>query len=107
MLSIDIIMKALSAIVSAVDQIQQRKKAKQETEQSEGMIKGLKDLEDTDLEQERLIGELSRTVEDLAKAIDTEIEKNRARDLRNQWLAYAALILGTTALVIGIVVLVR
>ncbi len=107
MLEIATIINALSTVASAVEQIQHRKKIRQEAEQSENLNKRLKELEDIDLEQEQLIGELSRNVEHLAKAIETEIEANRARDARNQRLVYIALTLGLVALVVSLVALLR
>lgn len=107
MLSIGTIITALSTIASAVDRIQERTKTKRETEQSKSLVQKLKDLEEADLEQEMLIREVSTNVEDLAKAIETEIEKNRERDARTRRLVYAALALGLVALGTAIAALVR
>ena len=108
MLNITTIIGALSTIASAVDRIQERKKANHETErnrQSQG--KRLEELEEADLEHERLIGELSSNVRELAKAIDAEIQNNRQRDATTQRLVYVALALAGLALIISIVVLLR
>ncbi len=64
-------------------------------------------LEEASLEQARLVSELSRDLEQFAKAIQGEIEETNRRLARTSWVLYLILAISLTALVLAIIVLLR
>jgi hypothetical protein len=64
-------------------------------------------LEDTCLEQARLIGELSRDLEQFAKAIQSGIEENQRRQASVRILLFVVLGVSVVSLVIAIVAILR
>jgi hypothetical protein len=66
---------------------------------SEVLLKRMEELEASDVEQARLISQLSNTVEALAKNLQQEIEAGRRRDVQLRqrlWIAYG--VAGVSAL---------
>lgn len=56
------------------------------------------ELEESDIEQARLISELSKNVEALAKALQSEIDQNREREIRILRVLIGLLILSGSSL---------
>ena len=59
------------------------RKARLSSKEKQDQAQRLKELEDSDLEQARLISELSENVEQLTKAIQSQIEENKRRQAAN------------------------
>src|SRR6266481_6429194 len=66
------------------------RKAGLASKDKEAQAQRLKELEESDLEQARMISELSENVEQLAKAVQSQIEENKQREARLRVLIYIA-----------------
>jgi hypothetical protein len=64
-------------------------------------------LEDSDIEQANLISNLSESVEQLAEAVESQIEESRKREARLRLLSVAGLCFGLASLAISLVLLLR
>ncbi len=111
MLDIVTILKTLVEVAGGVHRhLSDRERAKQEAERSKastGVTTRLEQLENSDLEQAQLLAELSTNVADLGRAIEVEIERNRARDAWVARLVYLTLGVSIAALGISLVALLR
>ena len=81
------------------------RKSKLASKEKQDQAQRLKELEDSDLEQARLISELSENVEQLTKAIQSQIEENKARQAKILRLVYVAIALGIASLAISTITL--
>ena len=81
------------------------RKAGLASKDKEAQAQRLKDLEESDLEQARIISELSENVERLAKAVQSEIEENQLREARLRRLVYLALVVGLASIALSLAVL--
>jgi len=64
-------------------------------------------LEDSDIEQANLISNLSESVEQLAEAVESQIEESRKREARLRLLTVVSLFFGLASLAISLVLLLR
>jgi hypothetical protein len=105
------IIQVLLAIATSVKRdLTDRQKARRDAELNRSPVTTtarLQQLEESDLQQVRLLSELSRNVGELGKAIQAEAEKNKARDTRVMRFACGALVTGLVALAASIIVLLR
>jgi predicted transcriptional regulator len=76
------------------------RKAGLSSRDKEAQAQRLKELEDSDLEQARMISELSESVEQLARAMQSQIEETSARERRLRGLLYLAMIVSLASLTI-------
>jgi Fe2+ transport system protein B len=81
------------------------RKARLTSKDKEAQAQRLKELEESDLEQARMISELSENVERLAKAVQSEIEENKLREARLRRWVYAALVVGLVSIAISLAML--
>ena len=72
------------------------------SKEKQDQARRLNELEDSDLEQAQLISELSETVEQLAKAVESQVEDSLIRQARVLRLLYAAIFLGVLSLGISL-----
>jgi hypothetical protein len=73
----------------------------------EAQAQRLKELEESDLEQARMISDLSENVERLAKAVQSAIEESKLREARLRRLIYVALIAALASMAISLAMLFR
>ena len=66
----------------------------------EAQAQRLKELEESDLEQARMISELSENVERLATAVQSQMEENKRREARLRILVYIAIATGIVSIAI-------
>lgn len=88
-------------VLKAVDLMQKRREEKEahtDALSPDALRTRLAELEDSDLEQTRLITELSRNVEALAKAVQSAQDEARTAQRQLRTLLWAALGLGVAAL---------
>jgi hypothetical protein len=78
------------------------RKAGLASKDKEAQAQRLKELEESDLEQARIISELSENVEWLAKAVQSAIEENNLRETRLRRLVYVALVVSLASIVISL-----
>ena len=90
---------------AAVEHVNIRK-AGLASKDKEAQAQRLKELE-SDLEQARMISELSENVEQLAKAAQSEIEENKLRETRLRRLVYITLFIGLLSVAISFATLFR
>ncbi len=111
MLDIVAIIKTIVEMAGEVHRhLSDRQRAKQETERSKAataVTSRLDDLEESDLEQAQLLDELARNTAQLGKALEVEVERNRARDAWAARMVYATLAISIIALALGLVALLR
>jgi predicted transcriptional regulator len=91
---------------AALEHVNLRKK-RLATKEKQDQAQRLKELEDSDLEQARLISELSENVEQLIKAVQSQIEENKARQTKIRRLVYAAVLMGIVSLATSLIILFR
>src|SRR4051794_25596659 len=72
-----------------------------------GVDQRLKDLEDSDFEQGALIRDLSQNLEQLATAVESQLEESQRREARLKPLVYAGLAMGFASLIISLVTLLK
>ena len=82
---------------AALDHVNLRKSELSKAEKQD-QLQRLQKLEDSDLEQGELLGELSENVEQLARAVENHIQATR----RLQWLVYLALAFSAASLIISL-----
>jgi len=73
----------------------------------EAQAQRLKELEESDLEQARLISELSETVEQLAKAVQSQIEENKRRAARLRGLVCVAVVAALVSIALCVLTFVK
>jgi uncharacterized coiled-coil protein SlyX len=83
------------------------RKARLGTKEKQDSAQRLKELEDSDLEQARLISELSEAVAQLTKAAQSQIEENKARQAKIRRLVYLAVLIGIASLAISLIIFFR
>ena len=71
----------------------------------EAQAQRLKELEESDLEQARMISELSENVERLAQAVQSAIEESKFREARLRRLVYIALVVGVASIAMSLAIL--
>ncbi len=76
------------------------RKAGLASKDKEAQAQRLKELEESDLEQARMISELSENVEQLAKAVQSQIEENKRREARLRGLVHVAVIASIVSIAI-------
>jgi hypothetical protein len=102
-------------VMGAFDLYRKRREAKEaergqtpESMQSPAVLqKKLRELEDADVEQARLVSELSNTVEALATALQRKIDESEQREARLRQLIWAACAIATTGLAVSLWALFR
>lgn len=106
-LPIAAILSAIAPLaLSALEQYRQRQQAKTaeagDPVTGEALRDRLHDLEESDLEQSRLLGELSRGLESLANAFAATVEESRRQQLRLQQMLWGACGLAVVSLGLSI-----
>jgi|GEM_PF-4396743 len=111
------IVSALAPLVmGAFDLYRKRREAKEIDESSsaqefmrspEGLIKHLQELENADVEQARLISELSNTVEALATTLEGEMKEAKKRERRMHQLVWGACVFSVASLGLAVWALLR
>ena len=91
---------------AALEHVNLRKK-RLATKEKQDQEQRLKELEESDLEQARLLSELSETVEQLTKAFQSQIEENKARQTKIRRLVYVAVLMGIASLATSLIILFR
>lgn len=93
-------------VLSAYELYRRRQEAKAgpagEALSGEGLRARLRELEDSTLEQARLIDELSRSVESLARAVEAALEENRRKAAQSQRLLFAGIGIAATSLALSV-----
>src|SRR5882762_2198762 len=90
----------LARLAAAAKEHVNIRKAGLDSKDKEAQIQRLNDLEESDLEQARMISELSENVEQLAKAVQSQIEENKRREARLRGLIYIAVVASLVSIVI-------
>lgn len=86
---------------AALEHVNLRKSALGSKEKQD-QTRRLNELEDSDLEQGQLLSELSENVEQLAKAVESQVEADRVRHARITRLLYAAIFLAILSLAVSL-----
>lgn len=96
-------------VMGAFDLYQRRREAKEDLKgdartstSPEALRARIQELESADVEQARLISELTNTVEALASSLQTEIEDGRRRAARLQFVVWTSLGLSVVSLGISL-----
>ena len=89
------IISALSNVAGTAWELYRRavqvNEGKRDKQAQEALAKGVERLEDSHLEQARLISDLSKDLEQFAEAVQAELEAIRRRETRLRILAYLSL----------------
>lgn len=93
----------LARLAAAALELVNVRKARLASKDKEAQAQRLKELEESDLEQARLLSELSENVAQLAKAAQSQIEANKAREAVLRRLVYLALVLSLAAIALSLV----
>jgi hypothetical protein len=93
----------LARLAAAALELVNVRKARLVSKDKEAQAQRLKELEESDLEQARLLSELSENVAQLARAAQSQIEENKLREAGLRRLVYLALVLGLAAIALSLV----
>jgi uncharacterized protein (DUF3084 family) len=97
-------LQGLAAVVRITHDILDKKKHARE---SHALDQRLADMETADLEQTQLIAQLSEHVEQLAKAVEAEMENTRVREAQMKRIIYVALGVAVASLVLSVITFFR
>lgn len=93
-------------VLSAYELYRRRQEAKAgpagEALSGEGLRTRLRELEDSSLEQARLIDELSRSVESLTRAVEAALEENNRKATQIRRLLFAGIGTAATSLALSV-----
>ena len=90
----------LARLAAAAMEHVNNRKAGLGSKDKEAQAQRLKELEESDLEQARMISELSENVERLAMAVQSQLEENNRRETRLRALVYLAVVAGLGSIAI-------
>jgi predicted transcriptional regulator len=81
------------------------RKAGLASKDKEAQAQRLKELEESDLEQARIISELSENVEQLARAVQSQIEEHKQREAKLKVLVCIAVVASLVSIAMGLLIL--
>jgi phage shock protein A len=100
------IISALSNVAGTAWELYRRamqlNEGKREKQAHEALAKGVERLEDSHLEQARLISDLSKDLEQFAEAVQAELEDIRRREARLRTLVYLTLVVALASLAVSL-----
>ena len=97
-------LQGLATVVGITRDILDKKKR---TQESQALDQRLAQLQSADLEQTQLIAQLSASIEQLAKAIETEVENTRVREAQMKKIIYCVLGVAIAALALSLITMLR
>jgi hypothetical protein len=97
-------LQGLATVVGITRDILDKKKR---TQESQALDQRLAQLQSADLEQTQLIAQLSASIEQLAKAIETEMENTRVREAQMKKIIYFVLGVAIAGLALSLITMLR
>jgi Fe2+ transport system protein B len=95
----------LARLAAAALERMNKRKAGLASKEKEAQAQRLKELEESDLEQARMISELSENVEQLARAVQSQMDETRLRQGRLRVLFYATVVVGLISITVCLLTL--